>query len=122
MQITFHGHSCIQVETQTHSLIIDPFLTGNPIAKIKPEDVKVDYILLTHGHNDHFGDAIEIAKKNDATIIAPNELGVYVGWKGCKSHPMHIGGSYTFDFGKVKFTQAFHALPIWRRKTNASPI
>jgi len=108
MKITFHGHSCIQIETENHSLIIDPFLTGNPVAKISPDQVKVDYILLTHGHNDHFGDAIEIAQKNNATIIAPFELGTYVSWKGCKSHPMHIGGAYQFDFGKVKYTHAFH--------------
>ncbi|RXZ83346.1 metal-dependent hydrolase [Paenibacillaceae bacterium] len=108
MKITFHGQSCIQLETATHSLIIDPFLTGNPAAKQSPDNIKVDAILLTHGHNDHVGDAEQIAKQNDAVIIAPNELAVYMGWQGCRTHPMHIGGSFSFDFGRVKLTQAFH--------------
>lgn len=108
MKITYHGQSCVQVENDQFSLIIDPFLNGNPLAKTKPEDITVDYILLTHGHNDHVGDTEQIAKNNQATVIAPNELAVYLGWQGCQVHPMHIGGAYTFEFGRVKLTQAFH--------------
>jgi L-ascorbate metabolism protein UlaG (beta-lactamase superfamily) len=108
VKITFHGHSCIGVESENFSLIMDPFLQGNPVAKVSPEEIKVDYILLTHGHNDHVGDTEQIAKQNDATVIAPFELATYLGWKGCKVHPMSIGGSYAFDFGRVKLTQAFH--------------
>lgn len=109
MKVTMHGHSCVQVETSESSLIIDPFLTGNPLAKTKAEDVKVDYILLTHGHQDHVGDTEQIAKNNDATIIATFELATYMGWKGCKVHPMNLGGEASFDFGSVKLTQAFHS-------------
>lgn len=108
MKITYHGHSVVQIETGQASLIIDPFITGNPLAKIAADDLQVDYILLTHGHNDHVGDTIELAKRNNATVIAPNELAVFLGWKGCQVHPMHIGGSAQFEFGRVKFTQAFH--------------
>lgn len=108
MKITYHGHSVVQIETGQASLIIDPFITGNPLAKIAADDLQVDYILLTHGHNDHVGDTIELAKRNNATVIAPNELAVFLGWKGCQLHPMHIGGSAQFEFGRVKFTQAFH--------------
>jgi L-ascorbate metabolism protein UlaG (beta-lactamase superfamily) len=108
VKVTYHGHSCIQVESDNVSLIIDPFLQGNPVAKVSPNEIKVDYVLLTHGHNDHVGDAVQIAKQNDATVIAPFELATYLGWKGCQVHPMHIGGAHSFKFGRVKFTQAFH--------------
>ncbi len=109
MKLTFHGHSCVQVETGGHNLIIDPFLTGNPAAKVKASDIQPDYVLLTHGHNDHISDAFELAKANDALLIAPNELAVYAGWQGCRAHPMGIGGARSFEFGRVKLTQAFHS-------------
>ncbi len=90
MKVTYHGHSVITVETKDHHIIFDPFLTGNSLTDIKPEDVKADVILLTHGHNDHVGDTEQIAKQNNALVIAPNELAVYLGWKGLNVHPMHI--------------------------------
>lgn len=108
MQIRFHGQSCFEIQDGETKLIIDPFLKGNPVAKTKPEDIQVNYILLSHGHGDHVGDTVEIAKQNNATVIAPNELAVWLGWQGVNVHPMHIGGSFRFDFGRVKLTQAFH--------------
>ena len=108
MKVAYHGHSVVTVDTGDHQLIFDPFITGNSLTDLKPEDVKADVILLTHGHNDHVGDTIEIAKRNNSLVVAPNELAVYLGWKGLNVHPMHIGGSHQFDFGKVKLTQAFH--------------
>jgi L-ascorbate metabolism protein UlaG (beta-lactamase superfamily) len=75
---------------------------------LKVEDLKVDVILLTHGHNDHVGDTIQLAKQNNALVVAPFELATYLGWKGLNVHPMHIGGSHKFEFGTVKLTQAFH--------------
>ena len=108
MKIIFHGHSCFQITTQQSSIIIDPFLTGNPLAQTDPEKVKVEAILLTHGHGDHVGDAVKIAKNNDALVVAPYELAMFMQKKGLKVHPMHIGGSREFSFGKVKLTQAIH--------------
>jgi len=108
MKLTYYGHSCVLIETNGKRLVIDPFLTGNPSAPVAAGDIRVDYVLLTHGHNDHVGDAFEIAKRCDAVVIAPFELATYAGWQGCKSHPMHIGGSHRFDFGTVKLTLAFH--------------
>ncbi len=108
IKLTYHGHSVFEIKTEKHSLVIDPFFNGNCHAKIKPSDVKADYIILTHAHGDHLGDAFEIAKKNDATVIAVNELANYVSENGCKAHNMHIGGGYNFPFGRVKFTIAHH--------------
>lgn len=108
MKIRYHGHSCIEIIHEGHRLIIDPFLTGNPQATVKAEEVKVDYVLVTHGHNDHVGDTLNLLQANDATLIAPYELAVYFAQKGVKAHPMHIGGAAHFPFGRVKLTPAFH--------------
>jgi len=108
LKATFYGHSCVMATDGEHKIIIDPFLEGNPQATIKPDDVKVDFILLTHGHSDHLGDAVKIAKNNNATIIAPNELAVYVSKQGAEAHNMHIGGAHEFPFGRVKLTIAHH--------------
>lgn len=112
MKITYHGHACMSVEHEGHAVIIDPFLSGNPMADIGPSDVKVEAVLLTHGHGDHVGDAQQIAEANNALIVAPFELAMYFGGKGLKAHPMHLGGSHQFDFGKVKLTLAFHGSGI----------
>ena len=108
MQISYHGHSIVKIQTNGHMILIDPFINGNGLTDLKVETEKPDVILLTHGHNDHVGDAVELSKANDALIVAPNELANYLAWQGAKTHPMHIGGAREFDFGKVKFTQAFH--------------
>ncbi len=107
-KVTFLGHSAFLLETTGSKIIIDPFLSDNPRAKMKPEDVKVDFILLSHGHGDHLGNSLQIAKENNATIIAPNELALYLQSKGAQVHPMHIGGSHEFPFGRVKLTIAHH--------------
>ncbi|KEK22032.1 metal-dependent hydrolase [Bacillus gaemokensis] len=108
MEVSYHGHSVVKIETNGKVILIDPFLTGNPQTDLKAEDVKVDVIILSHGHGDHVGDTVALAKKNNAVVVAPFELATFLGWKGVSTHPMHIGGSHMFDFGKVKFTQAFH--------------
>lgn len=108
MKISYHGHSVVKIETEGKTILIDPFITGNGLTDLKVEEQKPDVILLTHGHNDHVGDTVEIAKASNALVVAPNELAVYLGWQGLNTHPMHIGGASQFDFGKVKFTQAFH--------------
>ncbi len=108
LEVTYYGHSCVAATDGTHRLIIDPFITGNPQANLKASDIKVDFILVTHGHGDHLGDAVEIARRNQATIIAPNELAVYVSRQGAQAHNMHIGGAHNFPFGRVKLTIAHH--------------
>ncbi|MED1600277.1 metal-dependent hydrolase [Alkalihalophilus pseudofirmus] len=108
MKVSYHGHSVVQVEANGKKIIIDPFISGNELTDLDADKLEVDVILLTHGHNDHVGDTVELAKRNDALVVAPFELATYLGWKGVKVHPMHIGGAHTFDFGTVKLTQAFH--------------
>ncbi|MCR6544119.1 metal-dependent hydrolase [Dehalobacterium formicoaceticum] len=107
MKISYLGHACFVLEGNK-KIIIDPFLTGNPMATKKAEEIEADYILVTHGHGDHLGDAIEIAERCQSTIIAPNELAVFCGQKGAQIHAMHIGGAHDFPGMKVKLTQAWH--------------
>lgn len=109
MNISYHGHSVVKIETNGKTLLIDPFIRGNSLTDLLVEELNPDYILLTHGHNDHVGDTVELAKKSDALVIASPELESYLSWQGIKTHGMNIGGSYEFDFGRVKFTQAYHS-------------
>ena len=107
--LTFLGHAGFTVDDGSHKLAIDPFLTDNPVAKHKPEDIECSYIALTHGHPDHFGDTVTIAKANDAPVIAAFEICDYLGEHGCKTDPGNPGGRIETDFGWVSFTQAFHS-------------
>ncbi|MCJ8014393.1 metal-dependent hydrolase [Paenibacillus sp. KQZ6P-2] len=112
MKITYYGHSCVLAEAGGRSVIIDPFLTGNPASGISPKDIHVDAVLLTHGHSDHFGDCIEIAKANDCPIIAVFELAEYCRSQGVQAFGMNIGGGHSFDGFKVKYTLAFHSSSV----------
>jgi L-ascorbate metabolism protein UlaG (beta-lactamase superfamily) len=91
-----------------YTVVIDPFVTGNPNAPVAMDSLKPDFIVLTHAHGDHLGDAIQLAKDNDSMIIAVNELANYVASHGVKAHNMHIGGGWNFPFGRLKFTIAHH--------------
>lgn len=108
LKISYHGHSVVKVVTGDHTILFDPFISGNEACDLDADTIKADVILLTHAHNDHVGDTFEIAKRNNSIVVAPNELANYLAAKGLNAHPMHIGGSHEFDFGRVKFTQAFH--------------
>ncbi|WP_427137134.1 metal-dependent hydrolase [Psychrobacillus psychrodurans] len=109
MQISYHGHSVVKIQTNAHTILIDPFITGNGQTDLVASEEKVDIILLTHGHNDHLGDTVDLAKRNGATVIATFELANYIESFGINVHAMGIGGAYDFEFGRVKFTQAFHS-------------
>lgn len=112
MKLTYHGQSTVTIETNGHHLVIDPFFSGNDKATTNLDDVKADFILLTHAHADHMLDAERIAKATGATIIATHELATYLSFKGLNVHPMNLGGQFEFSFGKVKMTQAFHSSSI----------
>jgi len=109
VKATFHGHACFLLEGDGKRVVIDPFLTGNPAAVIGPDALpKLDAILLSHGHGDHLGDAIALAKRDKATIVATAELAGFCGDKGAPAHGMNIGGAHQFPFGRVKLVPAFH--------------
>ena len=107
MKVTFLGHACFLLNGASN-VIIDPFITGNPAASVKPEDINADLILVSHGHADHLGDAVAIAKNCGATIVSVFELVTYCGRFGVQAHPMHIGGSNRFGPVQIKLTPALH--------------
>jgi L-ascorbate metabolism protein UlaG (beta-lactamase superfamily) len=108
IKLTWYGHACWKIETPKSALLIDPYLTGNPAATIAADHVRTDFILVSHGHGDHIGDTLSIAKRTGATIISNYEIATYFEGQGCKAHPLHIGGSHEFSFGRVKLTIAHH--------------
>lgn len=109
MNAKFHyiNHACFMIEKNNSAIIFDPFLDGNPKG-LQANDIKVDYIFISHGHFDHLGSAFEIAKNCDATIISTAEICGLAEAAGCKAHAMHLGGTFMFPFGKVRVAMAFH--------------
>ncbi|QDU64582.1 metal-dependent hydrolase [Planctomycetes bacterium Pan216] len=112
MKITYLSHAGFLVETSKHRIVIDPFLTGNETAVHKPEDLACDYVVVTHGHGDHIGDSVTIAKNNNAPIVATFELALYLESQGAETVAMGIGGAKTFPFGRIKWTIAHHSSGI----------
>jgi L-ascorbate metabolism protein UlaG (beta-lactamase superfamily) len=111
MKITYYGHACFSAQVARKNLLFDPFITGNALAKaIDPAKLPADYILISHGHADHLGDALEIAQRTGATLISNYEIAVWCGAHGVsRTHPMNHGGAYGFDFGRVKMVNAIHS-------------
>lgn len=119
--IRFLGHSCFQIETDGKRLLVDPFLTENPVATVSADEVEADFILLTHGHFDHVGhvsattdrcetDLVNIAKRTGATVICNFEISVWLGSQGVDAvHALGAGGKFRFDFGVVHMTPAVHS-------------
>jgi len=111
-RVQWLGHSCLLFESQGKHVLIDPFLTGNPKAAVSSQDVPADLILISHGHGDHVGDALAIAKRTGATVVANYEIGEWLkspkqGLE--KVHGMQHGGGHVFEgIGRVKLTLAFH--------------
>ncbi len=110
INMTFLGHAGFLLDDGNHVVAIDPFLTGNPVANHKPDDIRCQHIVLTHGHSDHIGDTVAIAKSNDATVYAAFEIANYLAGQGVKKvEPANPGGRVNADFGWVAFTPAFHS-------------
>ncbi|MGQ9598098.1 MAG: metal-dependent hydrolase [Anaerolineae bacterium] len=114
VELVYHGHACFSVVTNGTYLLIDPFLSGNDLADISADQVQSDYILISHGHGDHIGDTVAIARRTGAMTISNYEISTWLVAQGVeRAHPLHIGGGYNFPFGRVKLTMALHgsALP-----------
>lgn len=108
VKLTWYGHATLGLEVDGQSVLVDPFLAGNPAASTGPESLEPDWILISHGHDDHVADAIEIAKRSGAKIISNDEIANWFERNGVEAHHQHIGGGYTYPFGYLKLTQALH--------------
>jgi len=111
MKITFLGHATLLIEISNKKILVDPFITANPLANnIDINDLKVDYIFVTHGHQDHVLDVEQVAKNNPEALLVSNfEIVSWFQAKGIKGHPMNHGGKYDFDFGTAKYVNAVHS-------------
>lgn len=107
-KFTWFGHAALGVETAGHRLLIDPYFTGNPSATIGADKVEADFILVTHGHGDHLGDTIEIARRTGALVISNAEIAGWLRKQGVEAHGQHIGGGHQHPFGYLKLTFAVH--------------
>jgi L-ascorbate metabolism protein UlaG (beta-lactamase superfamily) len=111
--ITWFGHSALGLETGDYHILVDPYFSGNPAASGDPDKLPADFILVTHGHNDHLGDTIRIARRTHALVISNNEIHVWLSKQGIRTHGQQIGGGHRHPFGYLKLTYAIHgsALP-----------
>ncbi len=108
MEVRFLGHACFELSDGDRSVLIDPFLTGNPKAAIEAQDVNPSVILLTHGHSDHFGDTPEVAKRTGCPVVAIVEIAHELSEDGVEAHDPNLGGTVTFDWGWVRLVPAWH--------------
>jgi len=114
VKVTWYSHACLLIEADGTRLLVDPFLTGNPLAPVTADEVAADFIFVSHGHGDHVGDTIAIAKRTGATVVANFEIVNWLAAQGVENgHPQHIGGGFDYPWGRVKLTIAHHgsALP-----------
>jgi len=111
MKITYYGHSCFGVEINGKHLLFDPFISPNELAKkVNVDIVPADYILISHGHEDHIADVLQISKRTKAKIICNWEINVWLSKQGLENiHPMNIGGKIKLDFGNIKCVNAVHS-------------
>lgn len=113
IQLTWYGHATLGLKIGEHRLLVDPFFSGNPAASTGADQIAADFILVSHGHGDHVGDTVAIAKRTGALAISNFEIANWLESKGVKAHAQHLGGGFHHPFGYLKLTNALHgsALP-----------
>lgn len=123
MKLTNYGHSCFAVETCGKTLLFDPFIRPNPLASgVALDQIRADYLLISHGHFDHIADAVELAHQTGATVVSNFEIISWLEKQGLKNvHPMNIGGAWNFDFGRVKSVNALHSSQLPDGSNGGSP-
>ncbi len=122
-KLTWLGHAALGLETGGYKIIVDPYLGENPAASLSPEAVEADFILISHGHFDHVGDAAAIAKRTNAMLISNFEIAGWFANQGVeKTHGQHIGGGYKHPFGYLKFTLALHGSGLPDGTDGGNPV
>lgn len=123
IKITWYGHSSLGLLIDNYQLLVDPYFTGNPVAPIPAQDVTADYILVTHGHFDHVGDAADIAKRTGAMVVSNFEIAEWMDKQGVqKTHGQHIGGGHEYPFGYLKLTPALHGSGLPDGTNGGNPV
>jgi L-ascorbate metabolism protein UlaG (beta-lactamase superfamily) len=123
LKLTWLGHAAMLLEVGGKRLLVDPFLTGNPAATAAPGEVQADFILISHGHGDHVGDAVAIARRTGATIISNFEICTWFEAQGIKkTHGQHIGGGHHYPFGYLKLTLALHGSALPDGSDGGNPV
>lgn len=122
IKLTWYGHAALGLEMDGYHLLVDPYLSGNPVASISADKVPADFILVSHGHGDHVGDAEAIAKRTGATVISNAEIANWFGSKGIKAHGQHIGGGFIYPFGYLKLTEAMHGSALPDGSNGGNPV
>ena len=108
LKLTYYGHATMSLETGGYTILVDPYFTDNPSAPVNANQVEADFILVSHGHNDHMQDAEAIARRTGAPVITIDEICRWLQKKGIKTHGQHIGGGFNHPFGYLKLTLALH--------------
>lgn len=108
IKLTWYGHATLGIETGGYRILVDPFFSGNPAASTTASQVQADFILVTHGHSDHLGDTIPIARRTGALVISNFEIASWLANQGIKTHAQHLGGGFNHPFGYLKLTSALH--------------
>jgi len=119
--LTWYGHAAFRIDVGEMKLLVDPFLKNNPVSAVKPDQVEADFILISHGHGDHVGDAVEIAERTEATVISNAEIASWFQEQGIPTHAQHIGGGFHHPFGYLKLTLALHGSKLPNGSDGGNP-